>query len=69
MDLAGHVGFYMLIGGFGCNCQPNANNVVINSVFILGLALFILGFAVEVIADNQKTAFRSIPENKDCIYK
>jgi len=43
----------------------NPTGVVINSVFILGLALFIFGFAVEVIADNQKTAFRSIPENKD----
>ena len=39
--------------------------VIINSVFFLGLALFVLGFAVEVIADNQKTKFRSIPENKD----
>ena len=43
----------------------NPTGVVINSVFILGLALFILGFVVEVIADNQKTAFRSIPDNKD----
>ena len=37
----------------------------INIVFIIGLALFILGFVVEIIADNQKSAFRSIPENKD----
>ena len=43
----------------------NPMGVVINSVFMLGLALFILGFVVEVIADNQKTVFRSIPENKD----
>ena len=43
----------------------NPSGVVINSVFILGLALFFLGFVVEVIADNQKSAFRSIPENKD----
>ena len=43
----------------------NPTGVVINSVFMLGLALFILGFVVEVIADNQKTLFRSIPENKD----
>ena len=39
--------------------------VVINIIFFLGLELFVLGFAVEVIADNQKTKFRSIPENKD----
>ena len=43
----------------------NPTGVVINSIFILGAALFVLGFVVEVIADNQKTAFRSIPENKD----
>ena len=43
----------------------NPSGVVTNSVFILGLALFVLGFVVEVIADNQKSAFRSIPENKD----
>jgi steroid 5-alpha reductase family enzyme len=43
----------------------NPTGVVINSVFILGLVLFVLGFVVEVIADNQKSAFRSIPENKD----
>ena len=43
----------------------NPTGVVINSVFMLGLALFILGFVDEVIADNQKTVFRSIPENKD----
>ena len=43
----------------------NPSGVVINSVFVFGLVLFILGFVVEVIADNQKSAFRSIPENKD----
>ena len=43
----------------------NPTGVIINSVFFLGLALFVLGFAVEVVADNQKTKFRSIPENKD----
>jgi steroid 5-alpha reductase family enzyme len=29
------------------------------------LGLFIFGFVTEVIADKQKTAFRSIPENRD----
>jgi steroid 5-alpha reductase family enzyme len=43
----------------------NPTGVPINTVFIIGLALFILGFVVEIIADNQKSAFRSIPENKD----
>jgi steroid 5-alpha reductase family enzyme len=39
--------------------------VPINIVFIIGLVLFILGLVIEIIADNQKSAFRSIPENKD----
>ena len=43
----------------------NPTGVVINSVFIFGFVIFIFGFAIEVLADNQKTAFRSIPENKD----
>ena len=43
----------------------NPTGVVVNSVFIIGLGLFLLGFVVEVIADNQKSVFRSIPENKD----
>jgi steroid 5-alpha reductase family enzyme len=43
----------------------NPTGVVVNSIFIIGLGLFLLGFVVEVIADNQKSVFRSIPENKD----
>ena len=43
----------------------NPRVVPIDNVFMIGLALFILGFVVEIIADNQKSAFRSIPENKD----
>ena len=43
----------------------NPSGIPINSVFILGLLMFIFGFAIEVIADNQKSAFRSIPENKN----
>ena len=43
----------------------NPTGVPVNTVFMIGLALFILGFVVEVVADNQKSAFRSIPENKD----
>ena len=37
----------------------------ISTIFIMGLALFIIGFLLEVIADNQKTKFNSLPENKD----
>ena len=45
--------------------MASSTGVVINGVFIIGLVMFIFGFAVEVLADNQKPAFRSIPENKD----
>ena len=31
----------------------------------MGLGVFIFGFIYEVIADNQKSAFRSNPKNKD----
>ena len=41
------------------------SGIPINSIFILGLLMFIFGFVIEVIADNQKSSFRSIPENKD----
>ena len=43
----------------------NPTGAVINILFIIGLIMFIVGFVIEVIADNQKTAFRSVPENKD----
>ena len=43
----------------------NPTGAVINIVFIIGLMMFMVGFVIEVIADNQKTAFRSVPENKD----
>ena len=39
--------------------------VVMNVLFYIGLGLFLYGFITEVIADKQKTAFRSIPENRD----
>jgi steroid 5-alpha reductase family enzyme len=39
--------------------------IIMNGVFFIGLILFILGFMIEIIADNQKSAFRSKRENKD----
>ena len=41
------------------------SGVVVNALFYIGLALFIYGFSVEIIADKQKSKFRSIPENRD----
>ena len=39
--------------------------IITNSIFFVGLFMFIGGFAIEVVADQQKTAFRSLPENRD----
>jgi steroid 5-alpha reductase family enzyme len=39
--------------------------IIINELFIIGAVIFISGFLIEVIADIQKTKFRSIPDNKD----
>ncbi len=39
--------------------------VIVNNIFILGFLLFFAGFVIEVIADNQKSKFRSIKENRD----
>ena len=39
--------------------------IVINAFFYIGLALFILGFVIEVMADMEKSAFKANQENKD----
>jgi steroid 5-alpha reductase family enzyme len=41
------------------------SGVVVNTLFYIGLVLFIYGFSIEIIADKQKSKFRSIPENRD----
>ena len=41
------------------------SGVVINTLFYIGLSLFVIGFSTEVIADNQKSKFRSLPEKRD----
>jgi len=57
-----YVGFICL-SCFGCNYQPNWSNI--SNIFIIGFVLFIFGFVIEVIADNQKSRFRSKKENKN----
>ena len=39
--------------------------IVLNLFFYLGVAIFIFGFAIEIIADKQKSKFRSVEANKD----
>jgi steroid 5-alpha reductase family enzyme len=47
-----------------CALTAVSNGVVaVGPIFYLGLFIFIAGFSIEVIADNQKTQFRAIPDN------
>ena len=43
----------------------SSEGIVMNALTYIGIILFIIGFSIEVVADNQKTAFRSIEANKD----
>ena len=47
-----------------CALTAVSNGVLeVKAIFYIGLLVFIIGFLIEVIADNQKTAFRAVPEN------
>ncbi|MDA9616850.1 DUF1295 domain-containing protein [Flavobacteriaceae bacterium] len=41
------------------------NGVVLNGYLFLGFGLFLTGFLIEIIADKQKSKFRSNTDNKD----
>ena len=41
------------------------NGIILNLFFYIGVVIFIFGFAIEIIADNQKSKFRSIEANKN----
>jgi steroid 5-alpha reductase family enzyme len=41
------------------------NTAALGAVFYVGAAMWVLGFAVEVIADNQKSAFKADPANEN----
>ena len=41
------------------------NQVALDVFFYVGVALWILGFGIEVIADRQKSLYRRNPDNKD----
>ena len=45
--------------------MSTSEGILMNTLFFVGAITFILGFLIEVIADNQKTKFRSNPDNKD----
>ena len=48
-----------------CSLAGISNGIIINNLFYIGLSIFIAGFTIEIIADNQKTKFRMNPINKD----
>ena len=48
-----------------CVITAISSGIITNSVFYIGLVIFIAGFAIEVVADNQKTVFRKNIANKD----
>ena len=48
-----------------CALAGVAKGIIINNYFYCGLAIFLIGFIVEIVADTQKTKFRSNPKNKD----
>lgn len=39
--------------------------IIVNGIFYIGVMMFIGGFAIEIVADQQKSAFRAIPENRN----
>lgn len=43
----------------------SANQIALGGFFYGGVALWIIGFSIEVVADRQKTQFRRIAENKE----
>ena len=53
-----------------CALTAVSNGVLaVEPIFYLGLLIFIAGFSIEIIADNQKTQFRAIPENANKFIK
>ena len=48
-----------------CALTGISNGIELTSVTYIGIVIFIIGFAVEIISDNQKTNFRKIEDNKD----
>ena len=48
-----------------CALAGIAKGIIINNYFYFGLAIFLIGFIIEIVADTQKTKFRTNPKNKD----
>ena len=48
-----------------CALTGISNGIELTGVTYIGIVIFIIGFALEIISDNQKTSFRKIESNKD----
>lgn len=48
-----------------CALTGISNGIELTMVTYIGIIIFIVGFTVEIISDNQKTNFRKIEGNKD----
>ena len=49
----------------GLAAMTSQNKIEADTFLLVGTLIWILGFSIEVIADNQKSKFRSNPDNKD----
>ena len=49
----------------GLAAMTSQNKIEADTFLLIGTLIWILGFSIEVIADNQKSKFRSNPSNKD----
>jgi steroid 5-alpha reductase family enzyme len=49
----------------GLAAMTSQDKIEADIFLVIGTLIWILGFSLEVIADNQKSKFRSNPENKD----
>ena len=49
----------------GLAAMTSQDKIEADIFLVIGALIWILGFSLEVIADNQKSKFRSNPENKD----
>ena len=44
------------------------SGILINYFFFIGLSIFIIGFSIEIIADQQKTVLEKTPRIKTNLY-
>ncbi len=54
-----------LVAGAALAIVTSADEVSFGLLTVIGLVLWIAGFAIEVVADSQKSAFRSVPANEN----